>query len=141
MQPRALHTLRAVATALFASVPLAACNSTQGMCENKDRNWTQRLEQSEPVVDVLNVTQAGTLLWNGRAISSQDLSSRLALRGEMNVTPKTLLRHERGVDCAKLLAIRNQIEKALDCASGKCAEGSEWDSIPDNGLDGFSGGQ
>jgi hypothetical protein len=141
MPSRTLQNYRAIATALFAGVALAACHPRQEICENKDWNWTHRLEQTEPVVDVLNVTQAGTLLWNGRAISSQDLSSRLALRGEMNVTPTTLLRHERGVDCAKLLAIRNQIEKALDCASGKCSEGSEWDSIPDNGFDGFSGGQ
>ena len=104
---------------------LAACNPRQNKCENKDQNWTHRLEQSVSVSHVLLVTQAGILLWNGSAISPQDLSSRLALKSEMNVMPKTLLRHERGVDCAELLAIKNQIEKSMDCASGKCAEGRE----------------
>lgn len=141
MPSRALQNYRAIATALFAGVALAACHPRQEICENKDWNWTHRLEQSEPVVDVLLVTRAGHLLWNGKAISSPDLASWLALKGESNVTPKLLLRHERGVDCAKLLALRNQIEQSLECGSGKCAEGSEWDSIPENGFDGFSGGQ
>jgi hypothetical protein len=106
-------------------VALAACNPRQDKCENKDKNWTHRLEQAVSVIHALLVTQVGILQWNGSAISPQDLSSRLALKSEMNVMPKTLLRHERGVDCAELLAIRNQIEKSMDCASGKCAEGRE----------------
>lgn len=127
-------------TGHVALVLLSACHPEQSLCDNKDPNWTYRPVQAEPVVDVVLVTRAGGLLWNATSIDRKELATRLDLKARSDVRPTTLLRHEQGTDCSKVAAARRLIASALGCTSGGCAEGGEWDSIPDNGFNGFDGG-
>jgi hypothetical protein len=126
---------------LAAIVAFGACRSEQEFCINSERHWAYRPLVTEPVVDVVLVTRSGALKWNGKAISQPEFSTWLNLKGRANATPTMLLRHEYGADCSTVAAARALISKSLDCASGQCAEGHEWDSIPENGFNGFDGGR
>lgn len=130
---------RCIALALF--VALGACQPSKIVCQNTNWAWTYRPLDPEPVVDVVLVTRRRSLLWNGKPVSWSELITRLDLKAQSYVQPTTLLRHEEGVDCARLASVRGQIARSLDCAPGKCAEGHEWDVFPNNGFDGFSGGR
>jgi len=127
--------------ALAFFVALGACQPNEIVCRNTNWNWTHRPFETEPVVDVILVTRRGSLLWNSTPISWSQLVTRLDLKAQSHSKPTTLLRHEEGVDCARLASVRGQVARSLDCSSGECAEGQEWDEFPNKGFDGFSGGR
>lgn len=127
--------------ALALSAALGACQPNEIVCRNTNWNWTHRSFSPEPVVDVILVTRRGALLWNSTLVSWSQLVTRLDQKAQSYVKPTTLLRHEDGVDCARLASVRGQVARSLDCSSGECAEGHEWDVFPNNGFDGFSGGE
>ncbi len=135
----AIRQCRYAALALFAA--LGACQPSEIVCRNTNWNWTHRPLKPEPVVDVILVTRGGSLLWNNTPVSWSELVTRLDLRAQSYVKPTTLLRHEDGVDCARLASVRGQVARSLDCSSGDCAEGHEWDVFPNNGFDGFGRGE
>lgn len=135
----AIRQRRHAALALFAA--LGACQPSEIVCRNTNWNWTHRPFSPEPVVDVILVTRRGSLLWNSTPVSWSQLVTRLNLKAQSYVKPTTLLRHEDGVDCAKLASVRGQVTRSLNCSSGECAEGHEWDVFPNNGFDGFSGSE
>lgn len=135
----AIRQRRLAVLALVAA--LGACQPNEIVCRNTNWNWTHRPFLPEPVVDVILVTRRGSLLWNSTPVSWSQLINRLNLKSQSNVKPTTLLRHEDGADCARLASVRGQIARSLDCSSGECAEGHDWNVFPNNGLDGFSGGE
>jgi hypothetical protein len=140
MSPPSHDAPQKVVVALFAVFALGACQAKHQLCLNSNPRWTYNPRGPDQVVDVLVVTQAGKFEWNGETISQQQLVSWLDIKGGMITTPTTLLRHKDGADCSKVAAARTLMSKSLDCASGQCAEGREWDAIPDNGFNGFDGG-
>jgi len=79
------------------------------------------------------VDRAGTLYWNGKAVTSKTLDRNLALGPTMNPEPWIFLETEMGAPCASIEAVRDQIEKHVSCANRhSCNEGimTVWDNIP-----------
>lgn len=131
------RSLQKAALSAMAVTALGACQPIQQLCENSDPNWTTRPEIADMAVDVLVVKKTREVFWSGKKVQPQELNALLYLRSEMSPAPKLLLRHEQGADCSQVNDIRTLMQNTLDCASGKCAEGAEWDSIPDRGLPGL----
>ena len=132
-----LRWLRQVALLASVVTALGACQPMQQLCENSDPNWTTRPNIAEMAVDVLVVKKTGKVVWSGKKFERQDLNTFIHQKAMMSPTPILLLRHEHGASCSQVNEIRTLIETTLDCASGQCAEGAEWDSIPDEGLGGL----
>lgn len=73
------------------------------------------------------------IYWNGKQVSRRTLDRYLALGPTLNPEPSIFLETEMGASCAAIEALRDQVEKHLDCKSGsRCNEGilTVWDNIP-----------
>jgi hypothetical protein len=77
------------------------------------------------------VDERGGLTWNGVPIGADTLREYLKIVPTMNPVPATVLSIAEGADCATVGLVRQEMEKALDCAhSGICGQGprnANWD--------------
>lgn len=74
--------------------------------------------------------RAGRTYWNGKQVSRGTLDKYLALGPTMNPEPWIFLETEMGAPCTVVEAIRDQVEKHIECSSGyRCNEGIKiiWD--------------
>ncbi len=77
--------------------------------------------------------RAGKTYWNGEKVSREALDKHLAQSPTLNPEPWVFLETEMGTSCAAVEAIRDQIEKHVDCSTGfRCNEGimTVWDKTP-----------
>lgn len=85
-------------------------------------------------MSVVALTHGGTIYWNGTAVSMARLSEYLQTSHGLNLEPHLFLETEMGVSCAALEAVRDQIDRQLECRKphSRCSEGirSVWDNLP-----------
>jgi hypothetical protein len=87
-----------------------------------------------PPMNIISLLRDGSIDWNGKQVSSERLSQYLDLSHGMNPEPNIFLQTEMGVPCRKLEAVRDQMDRSLECkkAYSHCAEGvlSVWKNLP-----------
>ena len=86
------------------------------------------------VLTKVGLDRTGALYWNGKPVDRQALDKNLSMLPTMNPEPWVFLETEMGAPCASLEALRDQIEKHMQCAknSWRCNEGvmTLWDNVP-----------
>jgi hypothetical protein len=75
------------------------------------------------VVNYLSRPTAETVRWNGHQISRAQLIEYLRLTRQMSPAPVTVLDPGADPDCNALESVRNDIDAAVQCQRGGCAEG------------------
>ena len=79
------------------------------------------------------IDSAGKTYWNGKQVTPETLDKYLALGPTLSPEPWIFLETEMGASCASIEAIRDKVEKHLDCSNGyRCNEGIKtvWDNVP-----------
>ena len=114
---------RAAGLATALALGLGASQAAAQPCSGPRPGWeTSNADRFGIIVNRVAVSGQGTLLWNGAAISRQRLRQYLALIGEMEPRPFTLLQPAPDTDCAFIEAVRDAIEAALPCPDLGCGE-------------------
>jgi hypothetical protein len=75
----------------------------------------------------------GAIYWNGVRIDEHQLAGYLTQSHGLNPEPAVFLEVEAGVPCAALEAVRDEMDRRLECRrGGNCEEGvrSIWEGIP-----------
>ena len=84
--------------------------------------------------NVASVAADGSIVWNGRPISTHELAQYLKDAAKLNPVPVTQVKFAAGLDCDVVSNIRRLIVQTADCDNRKCAEGSgKWWRIGDVG--------
>ena len=85
-------------------------------------------------MNVVALTHDGSIYWNGTEISRAKLDRYLTLSHGLNPEPNVFLETEMGGACSTLEAVRDQMDKALECRQpyARCSEGiqSVWRDLP-----------
>lgn len=83
---------------------------------------------------LLAVAANGSLVWNGTPISRAKLVRYLQESATLNPRPALQVKFDPGLDCATVSDLRKLVDRAADCAHGRCAEGNgHWWLISDVG--------
>jgi len=119
------------------ALPLIGCGEakyTEGaMCGGRPEGW---LSPSSgigelAVLQPIHVTSNDAIVWNGKTITADKLSTYLALQRQLDPRPQTSLIVEAGADCKTVVDVRRRMEEALSCKSwGGCGEGRDWRRYP-----------
>lgn len=87
------------------------------------------------IVNRVTVKDDGQITWNGKPISTDQLSAYSAMVSEMNPVPFTILQVENGASCSDVRRIRQAINERAQCAdeyAGHCGEGPDpWARLGD----------
>jgi len=75
------------------------------------------------VFNRLTISRDNRLAWNRVPVSRETVRDYFRIVSTMQPLPFTILAPDRGVDCALLEAIRDDMAAALPCAEGACGEG------------------
>ncbi len=85
-------------------------------------------------MNLVALTRDGSIYWNGARVSRARLSRYLVISHGLNPEPDIFLETEMGVSCRALEAVRDQMDKSLECKApySRCAEGirSVWRDLP-----------
>lgn len=79
----------------------------------------------------ISLDRADKIYWNGKQVSRETLDKYLASGSTLNPEPWIFLETEMGASCDAVEAVRDQVEKQVDCATGyRCNEGimSVWEN-------------
>ena len=93
--------------------------------------WNTRLS----ALSVLELTRENQILFDGREISRSALASRLISISKLPVQPIVVFRPDNGANCRQIVRVRAMMDRFLECKSGGCAEGAEWDGQAPHGAD------
>lgn len=84
------------------------------------------------ILNRVALDSTGKIYWNGKQVTPKTLDKYLALGPTLNPEPWIFLETEMGASCASIEAIRDQIEKHVECTNGyRCNEGIKtvWDNV------------
>ncbi|HTU11769.1 MAG TPA: hypothetical protein VMG08_12830 [Allosphingosinicella sp.] len=123
---------------------LAACSKPEAnnalemsalACTPPRANWMRQgnFDGLMPPINRLSLDRNGAIHWNGRVIAMRQLSEYLGIVHGMNPEPIVFLETEMGAPCARLEAIRDEMERRMECSNfGSCAEGiwHVWQATP-----------
>ena len=93
--------------------------------------WNTRLS----ALSVLELTRENQILFDGREISRSALASRLISISKLPIQPIVVFRPDNGANCRQIVRVRAMMDGFLECKSGGCAEGVEWDGQAPHGAD------
>jgi len=125
--------------ALWMGILLDAGCSKQGSttvaCTPPMTNWEKPgpFYGLMPVMNKVALDSRGMIYWNGQRVSFSELSELLGGAGKMDPQPITFLETEMGAPCKTLDAIRNEMNRTLNCERhGPCGEGimTVWQAMP-----------
>ncbi len=123
-----------VRSILFLSLMATSCSTeVPKACSPPRPTWGHPRSFGLVVLNKIALDRAGRTYWNGEAVSHGALDQRLAQGSTLNPEPWVFLETEMGASCAAVNAIRDQIEKRVDCSTGyRCNEGimTVWDRTP-----------
>jgi hypothetical protein len=117
---------------------LAGCSQAQVVeraCTPPRAYWEPQhnFDGLMPPINRVSLDRNNIVYWNGRAVSLRRLSRYLGIVHGMNPEPLTFLDSEMGAPCATMEAIRDEMDRRLECRnSGRCAEGimAVWEETP-----------
>lgn len=129
--------MRSALTALLIFLFTSACaQKPPAACTPPRPAWGKPRNFGLVPMNEIALDRTGALYWNGRSVTKAALDGYLDLMHTLDPEPVTFLETEMGVPCASLDAIRNQMERRLNCSNGgRCSEGvvTVWDKIPSTG--------
>ncbi len=130
---RHLAKRRLICYIVIAHFTLSACNRSSQLCENSDFQWTAPSHVFDQSIDVLHLRANGTISFNGAEMDEKGLSQQLHQQGLFYMSPRVVLRHDKGVPCWEVVEMRSLMRRTLECEFGKCSEGEAWDWVPEGG--------
>ncbi|MCC6940944.1 MAG: hypothetical protein IT551_04960 [Novosphingobium sp.] len=117
--------------AMFVSLAflLAGCGNAriyaEGCAAPPDDWMTPRQGRSAlSVLNVIDVSQADRIAWNGKPIPQSTFNDLLKHTSSLIPLPVTHIRFGPNVDCATVERLRHMVSNNLDCSYGMCAEGA-----------------
>lgn len=123
----------------FWLIALAGCiivaSSASSAC--RAGHWDQKPQWNTGLssLSVLELTRENQILFDGHEMSSSELASRLILIPKLPIQPMVVFRPDNGADCRHIVRVRAMMDRFLECTSGGCAEGAEWDTQAPHGAD------
>lgn len=102
-------------------------------CSPPRSSWGKPRSFGLVALNKIALDRTGKTYWNGEQVSRKTLDEYLALSPSMNPEPWVFLEAEMGASCAALEAVRDQVEKHIDCSTGyRCNEGIKtiWNHTP-----------
>ena len=119
---------------LLMSFMSAGCSTeTPRACSPPRPTWGRPRSFGLVVLNKIALDRVGRTYWNGEPVSRNTLDKHLAQGATLNPEPWIFLETEMGASCTAVNAIRDQIEKRVDCSTGyRCNEGimTVWDRTP-----------
>ncbi|MGP7797128.1 ExbD/TolR family protein [Sphingomonas sp. CLY1604] len=132
-----MKILLSLLPAAIAAMLIVACSQHDPRaCKTPRSYWQEpyKFGGIEPIMSVVALTHGGTIYWNGTAVSRAQLNEYLKISHGLNPEPHIFLETEMGVSCEALEAVRDQIDRQLDCRKpySRCSEGirSVWGNLP-----------
>lgn len=128
----------ALASVSVASVCIAACSRHEPRACEAPRSYWEKPHNfggiEPPLITVVALNHGGLIYWNGTTVSPARLSEYLKTSHRLNPEPHIFLETEMGVSCRTLEAVRDQMDRALECRKpgSCCSEGirSVWEDLP-----------
>ncbi|HEU0043393.1 hypothetical protein [Sphingomonas sp.] len=109
---------------LMAVAPCACSKEAPKACSPPRSEWGKPRSFELIVLNKIALDRTGRTYWNGKQVSRETLDEYLVLGTRLNPEPWVFLETEMGASCASIEAIRDQVEKRVDCATGyRCNEG------------------
>jgi hypothetical protein len=140
IQPVWMRTFKGMLSRLLMAltgVNISACSQHQPhACEAPRPYWQKphNFGGIQPVMTVVALTHDGTIYWNGVAVSQARLGEYLGVSHGLNPEPHVFLETEMGVSCHALEAVRDKMDRGLECRRpySRCSEGirSVWENLP-----------
>ena len=123
----------------FWLIALAGCMIVASSASNACRagHWDQKPQWNTGLsaLSVLELTRENQILFDGREMSRSALASRLVSIPRLPIQPIVVFRPAKGADCRHTVGVRAMMDRFLECKSGGCAEGAEWDMQAPHGAD------
>ena len=123
----------------FWLIALAGCIIVASSASNACRagHWDQKPQWNTRLsaLSVLELTRENQILFDGREISRSALASRLISISKLPIQPIVVFRPDNGANCRQIVRVRAMMDRFLECKSGGCAEGAEWDGQAPHGAD------
>ncbi|WP_130753665.1 hypothetical protein [Sphingobium xenophagum] len=123
----------------FWVIALAGCIIVTLSASNACRvgHWDQKPQWNTGLssLSVLELTRENQILFDSREMSWSALASRLISTSKLPIQPIVVFRPNNRADCRHIVRIRAMMDRFLECESGGCAEGSEWDTQTPHGAD------
>ena len=127
----------ALALVSAAGVCITACSRHEPRACEAPRSYWQKPHNFggiEPLITVVALAHGGLIYWNGTSVSPAKLSKYLKTSHLLNPEPQIFLETEVGVSCRNLEAVRDQMDRTLECRKpgSRCSEGirSVWEDLP-----------
>jgi hypothetical protein len=121
---------------LFGLALIGCAKPEQQACQAPRQHWRKphNFDGLMPMMNDVSLTRNGAIHWNGDRISSAQFSKYLIMSHGLNPKPIVFLQTEMGVSCRAVEAVRDQMERALECNKpySSCAEGIKqvWRKLP-----------
>jgi hypothetical protein len=75
-------------------------------------------------MNLVGLDRRGAVYWNGDRVDWRRFAAYLSESHQLNPEPETFLEIEAGGPCAVVDAVRDEMDRRLECRKGgKCAEG------------------
>jgi hypothetical protein len=132
--------MRARSSAILAALILTSCGGEQvypGQCGARLPGWKGPSDGYGvlAITNKVRVLRDGTLRWNGKTITEDQLAGYSAILPTMNPLPFTILEIEHGASCAVVQKTRETIDiraKCMESGGSRCGEGAgPWATIGD----------
>jgi len=121
----------------FWLIALLAClgiaSSASDACRAGHWNTKPQWDTGLSALSVLELTTENQILFDGEEIPWPELGSRLTAIRELPIQPMVVFRPAMGADCRQIVRVRAMVDHSLECRSGGCAEGTEWDAQRQHG--------
>lgn len=115
----------------FWLIALATCLALASSASNACRagHWgiKPQWDSDLSALSVLELTTENQILFDGEEITSAELHARLTALPKLPVQPIIVFRPAIGAECRQIVRIRAMMDHSLECKTGGCAEGTEWD--------------
>lgn len=119
---------------ILTIVAASACSrEAPKACSPPRSTWGHPRSFGLVVLNRISLDRSGKIYWNGKPVSRETLDRYLATGRTLNPEPWIFLETEMGASCASVEAVRDQVEKQVDCATGyRCNEGimTVWENTP-----------
>jgi len=116
---------------LTGSMATGCTTEAPKACSPPRSTWGHPRSFGVVELNKIALDREGKIYWNGKKVSREALDKHLAESSTFKPEPWVFLETEMGMSCAAVEAIRDQIEKHVNCPR-RCNEGimTVWDNIP-----------
>lgn len=117
--------LQKIFAAVIGAYVVTSCSgpAAKQECGSGDGQWLSSADDPYGYVLRVTVRRNGSIIWDGRPASRQDMLGYLTATRALNPRPYLVLEYEPGLDCAELERMRREFNERAQCGTeGLCAE-------------------